>query len=97
MRAYDPVAEAEAEAVGGADFVSSAEAAVEGADAVVLVTEWPEFRGLDLGAVAESMRGALLTDGRNFLDPDAATTAGLIYEAWGARASAAPRAAEAAV
>jgi UDPglucose 6-dehydrogenase len=84
VRAYDPVAEAEArKLLQGVDFVSSAEAAVEGADAVVLVTEWPEFRELDLGAVAESMRGTLLIDGRNFLDPDAATTAGLIYEGVG--------------
>ena len=60
-----------------------AEAAVEGADAVVLVTEWPEFRDLDLAAVAESMRGSLLVDGRNFLDPDAVTAAGLSYEGVG--------------
>jgi UDPglucose 6-dehydrogenase len=78
------VAEAEArKLLQGVDFVSSAQAAVEGADAVVLVTEWPEFRELDLGAVAESMRGTLLIDGRNFLDPDAATTAGLVYEGVG--------------
>jgi UDPglucose 6-dehydrogenase len=84
VRAYDPVAEAEArKLLQGVDFVSSAQAAVEGADAVVLVTEWPEFRELDLGAVAESMRGTLLIDGRNFLDPDAARTAGLVYEGVG--------------
>ena len=35
----------------------------------MLVTEWPEFRELDLGAVGAAMRGALLVDGRNFLDP----------------------------
>ena len=60
-----------------------AEAAVDGADAVVLVTEWPEFRELDLAAVAESMRGSLLIDGRNFLDPEAVTAAGLTYEGVG--------------
>ena len=49
----------------------------------MLVTEWPEFRELDLAAVAESMRGSLLIDGRNFLDPDAATAAGLTYEGVG--------------
>jgi UDPglucose 6-dehydrogenase len=49
----------------------------------VLVTEWPEFGELDLRAVAESMRGKLLIDGRNFLDPDAASAAGLIYEGVG--------------
>jgi UDPglucose 6-dehydrogenase len=49
----------------------------------VLVTEWPEFRELDLAALAESMRGSLLVDGRNFLDPDAVTAAGLSYEGVG--------------
>ena len=84
VRAYDPVAEEEArKLLQGVDFVGSAEAAVDGADAVVLVTEWPEFRELDLGTVAQSMRGSLLIDGRNFLDPDAATAAGLTYEGVG--------------
>ena len=50
---------------------------------MVLVTEWPEFRDLDLRAVADSMRGTLLVDGRNFLDPDAASAAGLAYEGVG--------------
>jgi UDPglucose 6-dehydrogenase len=84
VRAYDPVAEAEArKMLQGVEFAPSAEAAVEGADAVVLVTEWPEFRELDLRAAADSMRGSLLVDGRNFLDPDAATAAGLTYEGVG--------------
>jgi UDPglucose 6-dehydrogenase len=84
VRAYDPVAEEEArKLIQGVDFVASAEAAAEGADAVVLVTEWPEFRDLDLGALAGRMRGTLLIDGRNFLDPDAATAAGLSYEGVG--------------
>jgi UDPglucose 6-dehydrogenase len=84
VRAYDPVAEAEArKMLQGVEFAASAEAAVEGADAVVLVTEWPEFRELDLRAAADSMRGSLLVDGRNFLDPDAATGAGLTYEGVG--------------
>ena len=49
----------------------------------MLVTEWPEFRELDLGALAAGMRGTLLVDGRNFLDPEAARAAGLTYEAIG--------------
>ena len=49
----------------------------------MLVTEWPEFRELDLAAVAGRMRGTLLVDGRNFLDPDAARAAGLVYEGVG--------------
>jgi UDPglucose 6-dehydrogenase len=81
---YDPVAEEEArKLIHGIDFASSALDAIRDADAVVLVTEWPEFRELDLRALAGSMRGTLLVDGRNFLDPEAATAAGLTYEGVG--------------
>src|SRR6476646_9804193 len=99
VRAYDPVAEDEArKLLQGVDFASSAEAVAEGADAVVLVTEWPEFRELDLRALAGSMRGTLLVDGRNFLDPEAAAAAGLTYEGVGRPSIAArPSVAEATV
>jgi UDPglucose 6-dehydrogenase len=84
VRAYDPVAEEEArKLLRGVDFVSSAAAAIEGADAVVLVTEWAEFGDLDFGEVAAAMRGTLVVDGRNFLDPDAVDAAGLTYEGVG--------------
>jgi UDPglucose 6-dehydrogenase len=84
VRAYDPVAEEEArKLIRGVEFKSSAVEAIQGADAVVLVTEWPEFRELDLAGAARSMRGSLLVDGRNFIDPEAARTAGLVYEAIG--------------
>ena len=84
VRAYDPVAEAEArKLIQGVDFKPSATEAVEGADAVVLVTEWPEFGDLDFEAVAGAMRGRLVVDGRNFLDPDAVSAAGLTYEGVG--------------
>ena len=90
IRAYDPVAEAEArKLITGVDFAASALDAIEGADAVVLVTEWPEFRELDLADVAGRMRGDLFVDGRNFIDPAAARAAGLVYEGIG-RPSAAP-------
>jgi UDPglucose 6-dehydrogenase len=99
VRAYDPVAEEEArKLLQGVDFVGSAEEAVDGADAVVLVTEWPEFRELDLGVVADRMRGDLLVDGRNFLDPHSAAAAGLSYEGVGRPSvGSARQAAEAAV
>jgi UDPglucose 6-dehydrogenase len=84
VRAYDPVAEAEArKLIRGVEFASSAQEAIAGADAVVLVTEWPEFKALDLSAAVASMRGSLLVDGRNFIDPDTARAAGLVYEAIG--------------
>ncbi len=55
VRAYDPVAEDEArKLIRGVEFKESALEALDGADAVVLVTEWPEFAELDLAAVASS-------------------------------------------
>ncbi len=81
---YDPVAAEEAgKLLKGVELVDSAEAAVNGADAVVLVTEWPEFKDLDLTTVAATMRGNVFIDGRNLLDADAARTAGLTFEGVG--------------
>jgi len=82
--AYDPVAEEQArKLVSGIAFADSPLDAAAGADAVVLVTEWPEFLALDWKLVAETMRGDLLIDGRNALDADAIRAAGLLYEGVG--------------
>jgi nucleotide sugar dehydrogenase len=54
-------------------------AAVDRADAVVLITEWPEFKDVDYERVASVMRGNYFLDGRNFLDPGKMLTAGLGY------------------
>ena len=71
-------------------MAGSAMEALEGADAAVLVTEWPEFAELDWAEVAKRMANPLLVDGRNFLDPEAVRAAGFTYEAIGpARASGA--------
>jgi UDPglucose 6-dehydrogenase len=84
VRAYDPIAEEEArKLIRGVDFRETALDAIEGADAVVLVTEWPEFAQLDLREVAARMRGRLFVDGRNFLDGELARAAGLTYEGIG--------------
>ncbi len=84
VRAYDPIAEQEARRLmPGVDFASSALDALEGADAVVLVTEWPEFKQLDWAAAAQRMRGRLVIDGRNALDADAARAAGFSFEGIG--------------
>jgi UDPglucose 6-dehydrogenase len=81
---YDPVAEDEArEMLGGVRFATDALDCVKGADAVVLVTEWSEFKELDWAAVAGAMAGTLVIDGRNALDPAAVRAAGLIYEGVG--------------
>jgi UDPglucose 6-dehydrogenase len=80
VRAYDPVAEHEArKLMVGVEFADSALEALHGVDACVLVTEWPEFRELDWSEVARVMRGNVVVDGRNFLEPGRLAAAGLIY------------------
>jgi len=85
VRAYDPVAGAKAEdMLAGAQIAESALDAIDGADAAVLVTEWPEFRELDwTGEVKRRMRVPLVVDGRNFLDREALVKAGFTYEGIG--------------
>jgi UDPglucose 6-dehydrogenase len=84
VRAYDPVAEEQARRLmGGVEFADDALEAVAGADATVIVTEWPEFAELDWAEVAEQMSGRLIIDGRNFVDPDTVKAAGFIYEGIG--------------
>ncbi len=86
VRAYDPVAEQAARGLmQGVEFADSALAAVEGADAMVLVTEWPEFAELDWNEVASRMRGDLVIDGRNALDGARVAESGLAYEGIGRR------------
>jgi UDPglucose 6-dehydrogenase len=84
VSAYDPVAEEEArKLIQGVKFADSALDAVADADAIVLVTEWQEFRELDWSAVATAMAGTVLVDGRNALDPKVIGAAGLTYEGIG--------------
>jgi UDPglucose 6-dehydrogenase len=86
VSAYDPVAEEQAgKLMSAITLADSALAAASGADAVVLVTEWPEFVELDWRQVAEAMSGSLVIDGRNALDQDAVRAAGLVYEGIGRR------------
>ena len=84
VHAYDPVAEAEArKLMVGVQFSDSALDALADADACVIVTEWPEFAELDWTAAAERMRGRLVIDGRNFVDPEPVRAAGFVYEGIG--------------
>ncbi len=84
VRAYDPVAAHEArKLMVGVVLADSALEALAGADACIIVTEWPEFSGLDWRAAAGLMAGGLVVDGRNFLDPGAVMGAGLVYEGMG--------------
>jgi UDPglucose 6-dehydrogenase len=84
--AYDPIAEDEArKLIPSVEFGDGPLDVARGADAVVLVTEWDEFRGLDWGEVAAAMAGTLVIDGRNALDPGVVRGAGLTYEGVGRR------------
>ncbi len=87
VTAWDPVADGRS-LLHGVELAVSAREALRGADAAVLVTEWPELAELDWAAAAKEMRTALLIDGRNMLDPDAMGAAGFAYEGIG---RAAPR------
>ena len=87
--AFDPVAHEGAEGIlPTVELADSAEHALEGADAAILVTEWPEFAELDWAAMAGSMLTPLIVDGRNFLDPAQVRAAGFAYEGIGRGADA---------
>ena len=80
VSAFDPVAREQAEKVfSGIEFASDAYAAADGADVLVIVTEWDEFRALDLDKVAGSLRGKVLVDLRNVYDPAEVAEAGLAH------------------
>jgi UDPglucose 6-dehydrogenase len=84
VRVFDPISEHEARRlIRGVHFASGALDAIDGADAVVLVTEWDEFVALDWSEVAARMAGTLVLDGRNALDREAVAAAGLTYEGIG--------------
>ena len=84
VKAYDPMLDAgDHVAFPGVVICEEPLDALEGADAAVLVTEWPEFARLDLKAAAAVMARPLLIDGRNFIDPVAAAAAGFEYEGIG--------------
>jgi UDPglucose 6-dehydrogenase len=78
--AYDPVAIDEAKRVlgdaPGVTFAANPLAACEGADALVVVTEWKEFRSPDFDVMQRRMKQPLIFDGRNLYEPDVVRAAG---------------------
>ena len=82
VRGWDPVARAE-HLLQGATFAKTPLEAAEGADAVVIVTEWPELRDLALDELHRVMRTPFVVDGRNLLDPADVRAAGFVYEGIG--------------
>jgi UDPglucose 6-dehydrogenase len=87
VRAYDPVAMAEARRLYGdrpdLSLVDSVEAALEGADALAVVTEWQEFRSPDFDLIRDSLKSKVIFDGRNLYDPAMVKSFGLTYHGIG--------------
>jgi UDPglucose 6-dehydrogenase len=87
VRAHDPVAMQEARRIFGerADLTlcDSPMAALEGADALAIVTEWKQFRVPDFNRIAQALRDRIVFDGRNLYDPAVVARHGLAYESIG--------------
>jgi UDPglucose 6-dehydrogenase len=85
--AYDPVAQEEAQHVfgdlPGLAYADSPMAALEGADALLIVTEWKEFRSPDFDGIRNALRHPVIFDGRNMYDPAIVRGRGLEYHAIG--------------
>jgi UDPglucose 6-dehydrogenase len=87
LAAYDPVSMPEtARVLGPRDdvaLVESADAALQGADALLIVTEWKEFRTPDFDAIKASLKAPVVFDGRNLYDPKLMKTLGIEYSGIG--------------
>jgi UDPglucose 6-dehydrogenase len=87
VRAYDPAAGQEARKIFAAranvEVVASAPAALEGADALVVITEWQEFRSPDFAAIKAKLKTPAVFDGRNLYDPKVLKAQGIEYYAIG--------------
>ena len=90
--AYDPVASEEAKRILGDSihYASRAVDALEGADALIIVTEWKEFRSPSFEAMAQMLKSKRIFDGRNLYDPSVPGQYGLIYEAVGRKVPVTP-------
>jgi UDPglucose 6-dehydrogenase len=87
VQAYDPVALTETKRIYGERddlrLCSKAAEALEGADALAIVTEWREFRSLDFDLVRNQLKSAVVFDGRNLYDPAILKHQGIRYYAIG--------------
>ena len=85
--AFDPVAMPEARALFGSriDYAENPLAALADADALVVVTEWKEFRSPDFAAIVAALKQPVLFDGRNLYDPAQVREAGIVYHPIGRR------------
>jgi UDPglucose 6-dehydrogenase len=84
IRAYDPKAMEKArEVLPGVEFCDDAYSAATGADALIICTEWDEFRQLDLEKLRSVMSHPIVLDGRNLFDPQKMTELGFVYKSIG--------------
>jgi len=83
VRAYEPSATGEYKAFPWIELVGSAVEVCEGADALAVLTEWPEFSGVDANAVAAVMKSLAVVDGRNVLNPEVWKSVGFAYRGVG--------------
>jgi UDPglucose 6-dehydrogenase len=84
IRAYDPKGMEEArKEMPALTYCSSALEAAEGADALLVLTEWPEFKAVDLAALRSKMTRPLIIDGRNLFDAQTVRSAGFEYASMG--------------
>lgn len=81
IKAFDPVAMGNAKSVlpSGVEYAKDAYGAADGADGVAVLTEWNEFRQLDLVRLAKGMRTLVMFDGRNIYDPERVKKLGFMY------------------
>ncbi len=83
IRAYDPAVHSNIDELPHVEVVTDPYAAIDGADVLVVLTEWDEFRWLDFDKVAELMVGQSVVDGRNLLDPAVLRRRGFQYRGIG--------------
>jgi UDPglucose 6-dehydrogenase len=84
VRAYDPKAVPVLKRImNGIDYCTDAYKTAEGADALLLVTEWDEFRNLDMDRLKRVMRRPVIVDGRNIYDPKLMRELGFVYRGVG--------------
>ncbi|MCG8433556.1 MAG: UDP-glucose 6-dehydrogenase, partial [Gammaproteobacteria bacterium] len=83
VRAYDPGAMDEARRLYGSEkrlvLCNSSQETLKGADALIIVTEWPEFRSPDFKLILNSLSNPVIFDGRNLYDPETMAAFGFTY------------------
>ena len=81
VKAFDPVASEEAKKIfqNSVEYCRTPSSAVEGADALIILTEWKEFRSPDFNSLKKNLRSASIFDGRNLYDPEHLKSFGINY------------------